>query len=279
MSIESVMPSNHLILCHPLVLPSIFPSIRVFPMSQLFASDGQSIGASASASVLPMNIQDWFPLGLTDWISLLSKGLLRVFSNTTIQKHQADCVSVSQFSLSVVSDSLWPHESQHARPPCPSPTPGVYPNSCPLSIWYNWEISYHLIMKNLLTSLLCTQNTFFHRSDFMVFRGFVRQSTKTYSIPSFQFCKSCCNCVSMEKAFVILPQNIRNTFGFTSKYFPEFFWLYMGIYSNWLLWTKKHWCTHLTVKSKSICRFWPWRVVWISLSIFGLSQEVVFLLR
>ena len=57
----------------------------------------------------------------------------------------------------------------------------------------------------------------------MVFRGFVCQSTKTYSIPSFQFCKSCCNCVSMEKAFVILPQNIRNTFGFTSKYFPEFF--------------------------------------------------------
>ena len=89
-------------------------------------------------------------------------------------------------------------------------------------------------MKNLLTSLLCTQNTFFHRSNFMVFRDFVRQSTKTYSIPSFQFCKSHCNCVSMEKAFVILPQNIRNTFGFTCKYFPESFWLHVGIYSNWL---------------------------------------------
>jgi len=58
MSIESVMPSNHLSLCHPLLLPSLFPSIKVFPVSQLFASDGQSIGASASASVLPMNIQD-----------------------------------------------------------------------------------------------------------------------------------------------------------------------------------------------------------------------------
>ena len=92
MSIESVMPSNHLILCHPLLLlPSIFPSIRVsgsFPMSQFFASCGQSIGVSPSASVLPMNIQEWFPLQWTGWISLQSKGLSRVFSNTTVQKHQ-----------------------------------------------------------------------------------------------------------------------------------------------------------------------------------------------
>ena len=89
MSIESVMPSNHLILCHPLLLlPSILPSIRVFPMSQFFTSSGQSIGVSASASVLPMSIQDWFPLGWTGWISLQSKRLLRVFSNTTVQKHQ-----------------------------------------------------------------------------------------------------------------------------------------------------------------------------------------------
>ena len=68
------MPSNHLILWHPLLLlPSIFPSIRVF--SNESESGGQSIGVSASASVLPMNTQDWFPLGWTDWISLLSKGL------------------------------------------------------------------------------------------------------------------------------------------------------------------------------------------------------------
>ena len=59
-----------------------------FQMSQFFSSGGQSIGVSASASVLPMNIQDWFPLGLTGWISLLSKGLSKVFSNTTVQKHQ-----------------------------------------------------------------------------------------------------------------------------------------------------------------------------------------------
>ena len=71
------VPSNHLILCcRPLLfLPSVFPSIRVFPVSQFFASGGQSTGVSASASVLLVNIQDWFPLRLTGWISLLSKGL------------------------------------------------------------------------------------------------------------------------------------------------------------------------------------------------------------
>ena len=89
MSIELVMPSNHLILCHPfLSCPQSFPASGSFPMNQLFTSGGQSIGASTSASILAMNIQDWFPLRLTDLISLLSKGLSRVFSNTTVQKHQ-----------------------------------------------------------------------------------------------------------------------------------------------------------------------------------------------
>ena len=93
-SIESVMPSNHLILCYPLLLlPSIFPNIRVFPRSQFFTSGGQSIGVSASASVLPMNIQAWFPLGWTGWIFLLSKGLSRVFSNTTIQNNNSSAFS------------------------------------------------------------------------------------------------------------------------------------------------------------------------------------------
>ena len=86
-SIESVMPSNHLILCHPLLLlPSIFPASGSFPVSWLFTSGDQSIGASTSASVLPMNIQDWFPLGWTGLIFLLSKGFSRVFSSTTVQK-------------------------------------------------------------------------------------------------------------------------------------------------------------------------------------------------
>ena len=76
---------------HPLsllLLPSIFPSIRVFSNESVLASGNQSIGASASASVFPMNIQDWFPLGWTGWMSLQSKGLSRDFSNTTVQKHQ-----------------------------------------------------------------------------------------------------------------------------------------------------------------------------------------------
>ena len=86
--IESVMPSNRLILCRPLLLlPSSFPASGSFPMSHFFKSGGQSTGISASASVLPMNIQNRFPLGWTGWISLQSKGLSRVF-NTTVQKHQ-----------------------------------------------------------------------------------------------------------------------------------------------------------------------------------------------
>ena len=88
MSIELVMPSNHLILCHALLLlPSTFPSIRVFSNESVLRIKWPSIGVSASASVLPMNIQDWF-LGLIGWISLQSKGLSRVSSNITVQKHQ-----------------------------------------------------------------------------------------------------------------------------------------------------------------------------------------------
>ena len=88
MFIGLVMPSNHVILCCPLLLlPSIFPSIRVFsPASRLFASGGQSI--RASGSVLPISIQGWFSLGLTGLTSLLSKRLSRVFSSITFQKHQ-----------------------------------------------------------------------------------------------------------------------------------------------------------------------------------------------
>ena len=87
MSIESVMPSNHLIL-------QSFPASGSFQMSQLFESAGRSTGVSASASVLPMYTEDWFPLGWTVWISLQSKGLPRVFSNTTVQKHQFFCTQL-----------------------------------------------------------------------------------------------------------------------------------------------------------------------------------------
>ena len=88
-SITLVMPSNHLILCRPLLLPlQFFPTLGSFPINQFFTAGGQSVGVSASASALPMNIPDWFPLRLTSWISLQSKGPSRVFSNTTVQKHQ-----------------------------------------------------------------------------------------------------------------------------------------------------------------------------------------------
>ena len=88
MSIELVMPSSHFILCHPLLLPpSIFLSIRVFSNESVLHIGGQSIGVSASASVLPVNILNLFPLGLTGLI-LQSKGRSRVFSNTIVQKHQ-----------------------------------------------------------------------------------------------------------------------------------------------------------------------------------------------
>ena len=84
------MTSKHLILYHLLLLPWIFPSFRVFfPASQFFASGSLSIGASALTSVFPMNIWDWFPLGLTSFQSMTAvHGLLRVFSNTTVQKHE-----------------------------------------------------------------------------------------------------------------------------------------------------------------------------------------------
>ena len=81
---DAIQPSHPL--CPLLLLPSIFLSIKVFPVSWPFVSSDQTIGASASASVLPMNIMDWFPLGLTGLISLLSKGLSIIFSSTTVQK-------------------------------------------------------------------------------------------------------------------------------------------------------------------------------------------------
>ena len=89
MSIEAATPSNHLILCHPLLfLLLIFPSIRVFYNESVLCIRWPNNGVSASASVCPMHIQDWFLLGLTGLISLQSKGLLRVFFNNTVQKHQ-----------------------------------------------------------------------------------------------------------------------------------------------------------------------------------------------
>ena len=116
-------------------------------MIQLFSSGGQCIGASASASIFPINIQGWFLLGLISLISLLSKGLPRVFSSTTVQKYpffSAQSYLWCQFRCSVMSNSL-PHESQHARPLCPSPTAGVHSNSRPSSQWCHPAISSSVI--------------------------------------------------------------------------------------------------------------------------------------
>ena len=94
LSIELVMLSNHLILCRPLLLlPSIFPRIRVFSNESALCIRWPKNWVSASTSVLPMNTQDWSPLAWNDWISLKSKGLSRVFSNTTVQKHHSSALS------------------------------------------------------------------------------------------------------------------------------------------------------------------------------------------
>ena len=112
MSSESVMPSSHLIPCRPLPsCPQSLPASESFPVSQLFAWGGQSIGVSASASVLPMNIQNWSPLGWAGWISLQSKGLSRVFSNTTVQKHQFFSAQLSSQSNSHI---IYDHGKSHS---------------------------------------------------------------------------------------------------------------------------------------------------------------------
>ena len=106
--------------CHQTISSSVipisscrqsFPASGSFPMSQFFTSGGQSIGVSGSASVLPMNIQDWFCLGLIDLISLPSKGLSRVFSNTTVQKHQFFSTQLSLWSSSHIHIWLWKNHS------------------------------------------------------------------------------------------------------------------------------------------------------------------------
>ena len=106
--------------CHPNISSSVitfssclqsFPALGSFKMSQYFASGGQSIGVSASASVPPMNIQDWFPLEWTGWISLQSTGLSRAFSNTTVQKHQIFGAQLSLWSSSHIHTWYWKNHS------------------------------------------------------------------------------------------------------------------------------------------------------------------------
>ena len=106
--------------CHPAISSSVIPfsscpqslpASGSFPMSQFFMWGGQSIGVSASASVLPMNTQDWSPLGWTGWISLQSKGLSRVFSNTTVQKHQFPVLSLLHSPILTSIHDYWKNHS------------------------------------------------------------------------------------------------------------------------------------------------------------------------
>ena len=104
----SVMPSTHLILCHSLsLLPSVFPSIRVFSNESAFLFRWPTYWSSPLASVLPMSIQDWFPLGLTDLISLLSRGLSRVFSNTTIQNINSSALNLLYGPILTSINDCW----------------------------------------------------------------------------------------------------------------------------------------------------------------------------
>ena len=108
MCFESMMPSNHLILCRPFIFGlQSFPASGSFPMRRLFESGGQRIGASASALVLPMNIQGWFPLGLTGFISLLSKGLSSVFSSTKFKGTNSSALSLLYGSTLISIHDYW----------------------------------------------------------------------------------------------------------------------------------------------------------------------------
>ena len=132
MSIELVMPSNHLILCHPLLLlPSIFPSIRVFSNESVLCIRWPKYWSFSFSTVLPMNIQDWSPLGWTGWISLQSKGLSWVFSNTTVQKHQL----VIRMGLILLRNNTWPQVTEPV-----------------LQNWMNWATKFYLFCHVHLTS-------------------------------------------------------------------------------------------------------------------------------
>ena len=163
MSIESLMSSNHLILCHPLLLSSILPSSMVFPNELTLCIKWPKF---QSFSISPSNEYSGLISFRVDWFYLLAvKGLSRVFSSTAIRKHQFFGTQVFfmlqpshpymttgktywcsvQFSCSVVSDSLRPHGLQHARLPCSSPTPRCFSDSCPLSWWCHPTISFFVI--------------------------------------------------------------------------------------------------------------------------------------
>ena len=155
MSIESVMPYNHVILCHLFLLPSIFPSIKVFSSESAVHLRWPKYW-SFSFSISPSNeYLGWISFRI-DWFDLLAvQGLSRVFSNTRVWKDQ-----FFRAQLSLLSNSLWPHGLQHARDPCPSPSPGVCSNPCPMSQWCHPTITSSVYPSPLALSLSQHQGLF-----------------------------------------------------------------------------------------------------------------------
>ena len=134
MSIDLERPSNHLILCSSLLLLPLM--LTNLPMSQLFPLGGQSIGASAS--VLPMNIQGWFPLGWTGLISLQSKGLSRIFASTTVQKHQFFWLSASSIIQITSIHDYWKKVESYPLDHWESPTEVYLKSSSGTSLALQW---------------------------------------------------------------------------------------------------------------------------------------------
>ena len=138
LSIELVMPSNHLILCCPLLLPSIFPRIRVFSNESDLHIRWPNCWSFSFTSVPPTNIQDWFPFGLTGLISMQSKRLSRVFSNTTVQKHQS---SVLSFLYSPTLTAFLPRSKRLLISWLPSPSAVILEPKKSLSLF---PLFFHL---------------------------------------------------------------------------------------------------------------------------------------
>ena len=214
--------------CHPAVSSSVvpfssrpqsLPASGSLPVSQLFAWGGQSIGVSASASVLPMNTQDWSLLGWAGWISLQSKGLSRVCGRSSIKfarylkshsmqdihpphfeevledacsplrrvVHQRDQMRLWLLSL---SNSLCPRWLQHTRLPCPSPSPGAYSNSCPLS-----RRSHPTISSSVIPFSSCPQS--FPASGSFLMSQFIISGGQS---------------IGVSASMLVLPMNIQNLF-------------------------------------------------------------------
>ena len=216
------MPSNHLILCHPLLLlPSILPSIRVFSNESALCIMCQSTGASASASVLPMNIQDWFCLGLNGLISLQSKGLSRVFSNTTVQKHQSKMVvkrnnSKCYWKIICYLVHSWPFGSTPIHPSKPSlvvvqsltvsdfGTP--WTAACQASLFFS--ISWSLLKLTSIESVMPSS----HLILLSPFSSCPQSFPASGSVPMSQFFVSCGQSIGASVSASVLSTNIQSWF-------------------------------------------------------------------